>query len=55
MSALPKRNAAALFWAAAIFLCLALGSWQLGHGFYIMAKAELAQVLLDRSWAKTLL
>lgn len=54
MSALPKRNAAALFWAAAIFLCLALGSWQLGHGLYIKAKAELAQVLLDRAWAKTL-
>jgi sortase A len=54
MSALRKHNAAALLWAAAIFLCLALGSWQLGHGLYIKAKAELAQLLLERAWAKTL-
>ncbi|MBX3505038.1 MAG: class GN sortase [Parvibaculum sp.] len=54
MSAQPKSKAAALFWAAAISLCLAFGAWQLGHGLYIMAKAELAQLLLDRAWAKTL-
>lgn len=54
MSALPKRNAAAPLWAAAIITCIAFGGWQLGHGLYLMAKAELAQLLLDRAWAKTL-
>lgn len=54
MSALPKRNAAALLWAAAIFLCAAFGSWHLGQGLYIKAKAELAQLLLDRAWERTL-
>ena len=54
MTALPKRNAAALFWAAAISLPLAFGIWQLGQGLYIKAKAELAQVLLERAWDRTL-
>lgn len=29
---------------------LVLGGWHLGHGAYLMAKAELAQWLLDRAW-----
>lgn len=49
-----KANAAALFWAAAISLCLGFGIWQLGHGVYIKAKAEVAQVLLERAWQQTL-
>ena len=32
----------------------ALGCWQLGSGLWIQAKAELAQVLLERAWEKTL-
>lgn len=54
MSKRPKRSVAALFWAAAISLCLVFGTWQLGQGLYIKAKAELAQLLLDRAWARTL-
>ena len=54
MKALVKNNAAALLWAAAILLCLGVGTWQLGHGVYIKAKAELAQVLLERAWQQTL-
>ncbi|MEP4204426.1 MAG: class GN sortase [Parvibaculum sp.] len=47
-------NKAGVLWTAAILLCVGLGAWQLGQGLYIMAKAELAQVLLERAWAKTL-
>jgi sortase A len=32
----------------------AVGVWQLGHGAWIYAKAELAQVLLQRAWARAL-
>lgn len=49
-----KWNAAALSWAAAIALCLAVGFWQTGHGLYIKAKAEVAQILLERAWQQTL-
>lgn len=31
-----------------------IGVWQTGHGVWIYAKAELAQVLLLRAWASTL-
>lgn len=54
MTATRTRNAAALLRAAAIFLLVALGCWQLGQGLYIMAKAEMAQVLLERAWERTL-
>ena len=37
-----------------VILVLA-GSWQLGLGLYIHAKAVFAQVLLERAWAATLL
>src|SRR5690606_26269675 len=53
MTALVK-NRAAVLWAAAILLCLGFGTWQLGQAAYIKAKAELAQVLLERAWSKTL-
>ena len=32
----------------------AVGVWQLGHGLWIHAKAELAQYLLQRAWERTL-
>ncbi len=35
----------------AALLALALGVWQLGGGGYLYLKAQLAQVLLERSWA----
>ena len=50
-----RRKAAATLWAAAISLPLVFGVWQFGQGFYIMAKAELAQALLGRAWARTLI
>lgn len=34
-------------------LLIAAGLWQGGQGAYIHAKAELAQVLMSRAWAKT--
>ena len=33
---------------------VAIGMWQVGHGAWIYAKARLAQVLLQRAWARTL-
>ncbi len=33
---------------------LAVGSWQIGEGSWIYAKAELAQNLLQRAWSRTL-
>ncbi|MEM7446176.1 MAG: class GN sortase [Pseudomonadota bacterium] len=33
---------------------LTVGSWQLGEGVYIHAKATLAQFLLEKAWAQTL-
>ena len=35
-------------------LLIALGGWQLGHGLYIKAKAQLAQMLLDSAWEDSL-
>lgn len=50
-----KNKATALFWAAAISLCLGFGAWQVGQGVYIKAKAEVAQLLLERAWQRTLI
>src|SRR5438034_7014569 len=33
---------------------MSLGAWQLGQGAWIHVKARLAQVLLQRAWARTL-
>ncbi len=49
-----SKKAAALFWAAAIALCLGVGFHQIGQGLYIKAKAEVAQILLERAWQRTL-
>jgi sortase A len=38
----------------AVALLAALGAWELGHGAWIHAKAQLAQYLLRRAWARTL-
>lgn len=40
--------------ALAAGICLAVGAVQLAGGIYIEAKAAVAQVLLERSWQKTL-
>jgi sortase A len=40
-------------WLAAITLLVCGGIAFFGHGLYIFAKAELAQVLLHRAWART--
>jgi len=40
--------------AALALLFLGLGCWQFGSGLYIAAKAEVAQILLERAWVKTL-
>lgn len=45
-----RRRAA----VALIVALLGCGSWLLGHGLWIYAKAELAQYLLQRAWARTL-
>ena len=50
MAAGMKRPYIAL--VAAIIM--GLGVWQLGHGVWIYAKAELAQYLLRRAWERTL-
>ena len=41
-----------LFLALAALIA-ATGAWQLGQGLYIHAKAQLAQVLLERAWQRT--
>jgi len=41
-------------WVAMTVLLLALGGWQFGHGTYIYAKAQLAQLLVARAWERTL-
>ncbi len=40
--------------AALAALSLGVGLWQLGHGTWIYVKAQLAQRLLHRAWARTL-
>ncbi len=42
------------FLAALAVLLLCVGLWQLGHGAWIYVKAQLAQYLLHRAWARTL-
>jgi sortase A len=40
-------------WIALIVALIGGGIWLLGHGVWIYAKAELAQHLLQRAWART--
>jgi len=37
-----------------ILIILALGCWQFGSGTYIYAKAQVAQLMLNHAWSKTL-
>jgi len=37
-----------------LIVCLSAGAWQFGQGFYIHAKAQLAQYLIAGAWDKTL-
>lgn len=52
----PRRNAIRFFRLFAV-LCIGLlavaGTLSFGHGIYIVAKAQLAQVLLHSSWERT--
>jgi sortase A len=41
------------FLLAAALGLTALGGWQTGQGFYMNAKAKVAQVLLENAWADT--
>lgn len=36
-----------------VVVLLAVGGWQLGQGLWIPVKAEIAQLLLARAWART--
>ena len=38
----------------AVALLASVGAWELGHGAWIHAKAQLAQLLLQRAWERTL-
>ena len=42
------------FSGVAIVMLLVFGVWEAGHGVWIHAKAQLAQYLLQRAWARTL-
>ena len=46
-----SRRALTVVGAALLF---AVGMWELGHGMWIQAKAQLAQHLLQRAWERTL-
>jgi len=46
-----KRGSLVLFSAVVL---AAVGVWELGHGMWIHAKAQLAQRLLQRAWERTL-
>lgn len=50
-----KAKRMATLSGVAILLSLVMfGAWQLGHGLYMTAKAQLAFLLLDKAWAETL-
>ncbi len=48
------QNNKSLSLKLAAVLLLGLGLWQLGGGFYIKAKAVLAQILVAEAWSETL-
>ncbi len=51
---LTARRAPGLALPGLALLCLGIGLWQLGGAGMILAKAWLAQQLLERAWARTL-
>jgi sortase A len=52
--AATKRRGAARLWLCVALLLLLLGSWQVGRGAWIQAKAWLAQGLIAHAWSRTL-
>ena len=51
---LPEPRRSSWLWVVFIALLVALGTWQLGSGAWIQAKAWLAQSLIARAWTRTL-
>jgi sortase A len=51
---LPEPRRSSWHWAVFIALLVALGTWQLGRGAWIHAKAWLAQSLIAHAWTRTL-
>src|SRR5882672_4682507 len=51
---LPEPRRSSWLWVVFIALLVALGTWQLGCGAWIEAKAWLAQSLIARAWTRTL-
>lgn len=49
-----KRSGGSRLTSLLLMVCLAAGLWQFGQGFYIHAKARLAQYLIADAWNKTL-
>jgi sortase A len=50
----PRHAIRARYVSALLALCIGAGLWQLGQGFYIHAKARLAQILIADAWSKIL-
>ena len=54
-SSVQKRvNWVAPLGATLLITLFAIGGWQLGHGLYIKAKAQVAQMLLESAWQESL-
>jgi sortase A len=51
---LPEPRRSSWLWVVFIALLVALGTWELGRGALIQAKAWLAQGLIAHAWARTL-
>src|SRR5256885_7304819 len=51
---LPEPPRSSWLWVVFIALLVALGTWQLGSGAWIQAKAWLAKSLIARAWTRTL-
>ena len=47
----PRRT---ILGGALLITLFAIGGWQLGHGLYIKAKAQVAQMLLESAWQESL-
>src|SRR5258708_13003664 len=51
---LPEPRRSSWLWVVFIALLVALGTWELGRGAWIQAKAWLAQSLIAHAWTRTL-
>lgn len=54
LTKLTRNRMATLSGAAILIFLAAFGTWQLSHGLYMTAKAQLAFLLLDKAWNETL-